>query len=396
MKIGIQGKGYAYTRIITSCRLGNYINVRWNNWYLWLRLPYLVFLHLRLVPRNTQLLYKLHYEYKPIFTICDILHLYSTTNFSKEQPWVLSIEHCVPYSEIITNCLDSANGDFSCLKDNLDIEKVLKACALSNCKKIIAISECTRQIQLAVAKSFPQYFESISNKLVVAHPPQPLLINNIDEKNIKYEPHKKFTFVFVGNHFYRKGGREILEVLSKLHKQFDFQLYLIGDASLASFKAPMLSNQDIPTSLKTIEENKEWIHYSKKLPNQEVIDIIKHSHVALLPTWSDSYGFSVLECQACGTPVISTSIRSLPELNNIEVGWIINVPTNAVNHPIISTQEERLVFHKALTEGLYICCKEALSNPERIKAKAEMCLKRIKNQHDPADYSHKMKDIYLS
>lgn len=53
---------------------------------------------------------------------------------------------------------------------------------------------------------------------------------------------------------------------------------------------------------------------------------MKKSDVGLLPTWADTYGYSVLEFQACGCPVISSNTRGLPEINNNEAGWIINMP----------------------------------------------------------------------
>lgn len=46
---------------------------------------------------------------------------------------------------------------------------------------------------------------------------------------------------------------------------------------------------------------------------------MKKAHVCLLPTWMDTFAYSVLEAQACGTPVISTSLRALTEINNENV-----------------------------------------------------------------------------
>src|SRR5690606_873447 len=66
-------------------------------------------------------------------------------------------------------------------------------------------------------------------------------------------------------------------------------------------------------------------HY-KHLKNEEVLDLFKKTHVGLLPTWADSFGYSVLEAQACGCPVITTDIRALPEINNNDIGWLIKVP----------------------------------------------------------------------
>ena len=83
-----------------------------------------------------------------------------------------------------------------------------------------------------------------------------------------------------------------------------------------------------------------------------MLDKIKKAHVALLPTWMDTFAYSVLECQACGTPVISTSLRALTELNDASVGWLIDVPVNKLNNPIMNTPEDFIRFESQLQKGL--------------------------------------------
>ena len=58
------------------------------------------------------------------------------------------------------------------------------------------------------------------------------------------------------------------------------------------------------------------IFYHKILFNSEVMNILKNTHVGLLPTYADTYGYSVLEAQSFGCPVITTNIRAMPEINN--------------------------------------------------------------------------------
>ena len=41
------------------------------------------------------------------------------------------------------------------------------------------------------------------------------------------------------------------------------------------------------------------------------------SHIGLLPTYNDSYGYSVIEFFSYGCPVITTNILALPEINQI-------------------------------------------------------------------------------
>ena len=55
--------------------------------------------------------------------------------------------------------------------------------------------------------------------------------------------------------------------------------------------------------------------------------------VGLLPTWAESYGYSVLEMQACGLPVVTTNIRALPETN--VCGWKVKLTSGKPNFETI-------------------------------------------------------------
>ena len=85
------------------------------------------------------------------------------------------------------------------------------------------------------------------------------------------------------------------------------------------------SCQDSPTCLHLIGVQKQpklhkWISYVPKLTNNETLELMKKSHIGLLPTYADTYGYSVLEFQAAGCPVITTNVRALPEINNNNLG----------------------------------------------------------------------------
>ena len=106
-----------------------------------------------------------------------------------------------------------------------------------------------------------------------------------------------------------------MEVLAKLHKKYDFKLFLISalDKDEAKYER---TEHDLEDAKRLIAKNSSWIEYHETLPNDVVLEKLKKAHVALLPTWMDTFAYSVLECQACGTPVISTSLRALTEVNS--------------------------------------------------------------------------------
>lgn len=337
---------------------------------------------------------KLFYEYRAMIpTGCDIFHFFNTINYSSLQPWVVSVESGVPWPLEVTRCVESINGDLSPIQNNKYVERALRYLSQPNCLALLALSDCTKKIQMEIIRQFPQYEQNIRKKLVTLHPAQDLIINSIDEKGLTYRDEEELTFFYVGRNFYRKGGRETLEVLADLHKRYDFRLIMISgmDEDEARY---MRTDSDAHYAQRIIEENQDWIDFYKGLPNQDVLNKAIHSHVALLPTWMDTYGYSILETMACGTPTISTSLRALTEINDEEVGWLINVPVNRLNNPIHNTREEQDHFYQVLKSGLRAKVEYVLLHRQEIRAKAENCLYRIKKNHSPEEYVRKLQAVY--
>ena len=232
-----------------------------------------------------------------------------------------------------------------------------------------------------------------SKQLLITFPPsQNLIVKSLEEKKLSYDK-EPLTFVYVGRDFFRKGGRETVQVLSKLKKNYEFKLILISDLRIDETKY-LRSNYDKEDTVKLIQNNRSWIEYYEFLPNEVVLEKIKSAHVALLPTWMDTYGYSILECQACGTPVISTSLRALTETNTPSVGWLVNVPVNKLNNPIHNTPKEQNEFSDQLLEELKKQIEHVLNHREEIKIKAENCLKQISENYSPQIYNQKLKLVY--
>lgn len=395
MKIGILSKNYAAKRLYLNKISGaQYKDVRFNNYFLW-RNTHLFFLKLigklRMSPEEAAS--KLLYKYRSLFpTGCDVFHFFNTMNYTNK-PWIINIESGLPWVLDIIRCVESKKADLGYIKGNKDIEKALKQLAKPNCIKLMALSECTRNIQLEILNQFPQYKDVIEKKLITLHPSQELIVSNIEEKGIDYDS-GELTFVYVGRDYFRKGGRETVEVLAKLRKIYNFKLILISDLRIDETKY-LRTNHDMEDAKQLIKDNSSWIEYHSFLPNEQVIEKIKKSHIALLPTWMDTYGYSVLECQACGTPVITTSLRALTETNNENLGWLINVPVNRLNHPIHNTKEEQDIFYNTLVRGLEMILNDILSNPSQIKEKAANCIINIKENHSPKKYNDIIKALYI-
>jgi len=396
LTIGVLSKNYAAKRLfLDKLSDARYVDVRPTNYFVWRNLPLLLGMKLHLSHRSPEeLVSRLFYDYKAAVPLrCDILHLFNCIDHSSGTPWAISVETAVPYPISVSRTIESDNPDFALLKDDKYVKKRLECLAQDSCKALLPLSRCSYNIQMELLKQFPEYSRKIKNKTLTLHPPQQLLIKNIDEKQLNHNHGEPLRCIFVGRNYFRKGGREAIEVLSELRKDYDFRLTLISNLTVDESKY-VLSEHDVEDAKRLIAENSSWIDFYEELPNSEVIAKLKQSHVCLLPTWMDTYAYSVLESQACGTPCITTSLRALTETNGEDVGWSVPVPVNRLNHPLHNNEEQRATFSDSLKKGLRAVVEHVLTHRDEVVEKSENCLKRIARQHDPDVYAQKLRMIY--
>jgi glycosyltransferase involved in cell wall biosynthesis len=270
---------------------------------------------------------------------------------------------------------------------------VVKSLISQRCKKIIAISQCAYDLQLNfIQQNYPVNFDIIKEKMIVLHPPQELLINNYNDKSLSGNI---IFFTLIGSEFFRKGGREILNVFDSLIPIFPHvRLNIVSSLQYGDY-ATKSTMKDLNKAKQIIKKYPENIIYYPKLPNQQVLELLKRTHICLLPSWGDTYGYSALEAQAAGCPVITTNLRAFPEINNNEIGWIIDVPKNKDCNGVLNTFEERELFQKIIESGLTKIILQILINgTDTIKDKGIKALEKIKTQHSPSKNAEILEKIY--
>ncbi|SIR10548.1 glycosyltransferase family 4 protein [Pontibacter lucknowensis] len=321
----------------------------------------------------------------------DIFHYFNHVSFG-DKPWVTTFETLVPrYNQ----CLNGHHGEaptYRHLQNDIDVLRALGALAGEACKKVIALSECNYKIQEFFLSHFDSKFsERILPKMVILPPPQKLYVTNWAEKGVSLD--EPITFTFVGRDIARKGGLNILEAFTKLKAKYAIHLNIISSLSPSKYAATD-SAETLNSARSIIESNSSWITHYENLPNEKVLEIMKKTHVGLLPTWADTYGYSVLEFQAHGCPVVTTDIRALPEINNNEKGWLIQVPKNKLGEAIYTSVEYSERLNAAINEGLTRVLDEIFTSLETIKIKSEKCIEDLKTNHCEEKFAHSLRGIY--
>lgn len=246
-----------------------------------------------------------------------------------------------------------------------------------NCLGIVAISHCAKKLQLAQNGNH--------KKITVLHPPQKIIAHKSNER--RWTEIGPVRFCFVGRDFARKGGIELLRAFDRLDQK-NWHLTIVSSLSMNDYATQYTSKEQRILKkevLGIVDRRKTQIDWHESLPNDQVLTIMKDSHVGLLPTWHDTYGYSVLEFQASGCPVISTDIRALPEINNDTCGWVIPIGEkfDARISPLKSKQQ-REAFSKDLSNGLVKLFDEILRSPRKmLQEKASESLTRIRAEHNP-------------
>ncbi|MEM7821757.1 MAG: glycosyltransferase family 4 protein [Candidatus Aenigmatarchaeota archaeon] len=193
-------------------------------------------------------------------------------------PWIMDIEHA---------------------KSFFDNHKVLLSKRAKNIVRKFLLSNYCKKIMphcfIAYKSLISAFGKDLENKIEVVYPA-------IETKKFKVKHEvEKIRILFVANKFFEKGGKEVLEAFEKLNKKYDIEL-LFKCKTPADFKLKYKKFDN----LKIIEENLPYEALFKK--------IYSKSNMFVLPSYIDTFGFSLLEAMSVGLPIVTTNIFAIPEI----------------------------------------------------------------------------------
>ncbi|URM14412.1 glycosyltransferase [Vibrio splendidus] len=266
-----------------------------------------------------------------------VFHSFNTV-VKDERQWVSTFETVIPRVSSSMKFHHGKTIKYDELVNDPIFVEGLSYLAKDNCRAIIALSQCNFQMQKRILEYFPEYKEKILSKLHCLPPPQDLNITT--RQNVSEG--KKLKFMFVGNAFFCKGGEELIDVFISLRNKIDMELTVVS-ALLTDDYATNTNSNDI-TRVKNKILSCSDITLLSNINNDDVIELMRSHHVGILLSYAETYGYSVLEFQSTGCPVISTDIRALSEINSDSYGWIINVPKNELGEAIYNTELDRSII----------------------------------------------------
>jgi glycosyltransferase involved in cell wall biosynthesis len=221
-----------------------------------------------------------------IKTDADLIHSSRGILVLNDKPWVMDIEHVLSFVGHNQNTLNS----------NYCRNLIQKFLLNGNCKKIMPHSNAAKK---SITSVFPQ--KRIFEKLETVYPA-------IKPERGKRTKGDNLTLLFVGLHFYDKGGKEVVDAFNKLKQKYDINLIV-------------KSNVD----RKFINENKDITFITEIIPRRKLLDLYASSDIFVFPTYIDTFGMVLMDAMANSLPIVATDVFSTPEIvENGKNGFLVH------------------------------------------------------------------------
>lgn len=361
--VGTNHGGYANERNIAGLPLTRYRVVRSRNIYRAAN-----FLHFKL--RGNMHAYFPYLHWDGGLANYDLLHFFNGISLGR-RPWLSTFETFLPRW-----------GAYGGERIRWGLGKL----AAPPCKRLIALSQCTHDIQAQFLAAYPEFAEAIMAKVSILHPAQRLLLSRSElETKLEANAHQnQLKCLFVGADFFRKGGLETVKAVCELIRLgAPIQLTVVSAMHFGDY-ASQTDKEDLTTALQLIAAHPQQIHLHRNLSNAEVLRLACAADIGFLPTWADTYGYSALEFMAAGCPVISTDIRALAEINGPDRGWVFECAKDSWGNAVKrETKADRNEFSISLQAGIAGFLHQILENRALVASKGRAAYAHVEEHHAP-------------
>src|SRR5262249_6258008 len=201
-------------------------------------------------------------------------HFFNTIPFGKK-PFFVTFEHYLP--RFVDVSRDTIRRGFDAL-------------ASSRCKKTFATSSYAFESQSEyLREEWPTYADEILKKSEILLPSQR---NYLDHDPTKWQKLQEVIFSVIGADFFRKGGLEILKVFDRaIQRRMPIRLNIVSSLDVGDY-ASRSGGKERDAALALIERNRERIQFHGPLPHRRVMELLNESHLLLLPSYDETYGYS--------------------------------------------------------------------------------------------------------
>ncbi|MBV8080619.1 MAG: glycosyltransferase family 4 protein [Actinobacteria bacterium] len=314
--------------------------------------------------------YNLHTP--PPLSRADVFHLFGGCSTSR-RPWLTTAERGSHFRRI-----GPVNG--------------WTLLARNQCKGILCLSHWALRNLAGAVDGHPEQ-EDVVAKAHVLPPPQRVIPRDSGARDLE-----TVRLVFVGADFFRKGGSELLRAFTYVRRRHEnISLDIVSTLNPGRYPAWWdASPVEVDEARAIINSLPGSITWHATLPNEQCLKRMAKATVGVLPTFNDTYGYSVLEMMGAGTPVIATQQRALGEVVTEERGWVVQLPLDEEGSCIPRDRAHAARVSAEVTDQLVSIFESLASKPEQVAPRAARAVEYIRARHDPAAYAADVRAFYRS
>lgn len=188
---------------------------------------------------------------------------------------------------------------------------------------------------IATAQDIQTFFAIPGSKLTpipLAHDAQHFRVMDLSDRPVPQRPY----FFYVGRHDPYKNLDRIIRAFAALPHCRDYELWIAGSADPRY--TPLLHAQAQALNITDQIKFLDYVAYAD-------LPVLLNQAIALVyPSLWEGFGFPVLEAMACGTPVITSNLSSLPEVSG-DAALLVNpydeTEITAAMHQMIEDETAR-------------------------------------------------------
>jgi glycosyltransferase involved in cell wall biosynthesis len=205
-------------------------------------------------------------------------------------------------------------------------------------------------------------------------------------------------FVFVGRTFFGKGGYQLLKAYEiARQKKLPVRLSIVSSLTVDGFRDVFLTKaiqEETRRLLNTLPD----INYYAKLSGNEITDLLKTAQVGILPSFSETYGYFLLEAMSCGCSVVRTNISPFDEIAPESCSYSLSLgfaeQQKEISRVELLDPSSFQRIHSTLTDSLIDVFEKICADPDLLLKKQHAAIQKIRSDHDPLDRAIELETLY--
>jgi glycosyltransferase involved in cell wall biosynthesis len=184
-----------------------------------------------------------------------------------------------------------------------------KIASIKRANRLLAISESAAKEAVEHLGWDEKYVVNISSAISENFKPAPVSKERRQQLFTNYGIAKSFVLYVPGGFDHRKNFERLIEAYARLPAEVRdaFQLVIASRINEAERHA-------LEKHAKSCGVGSNWLVLTGYVPDDELIDLYRLTHLFVFPSLHEGFGLPVLEAMGCGAPAIGANATSVPEV----------------------------------------------------------------------------------